>query len=60
ATLVFSVVAFTLLYGYLVARRMELLGLEEGFAERELARAIAERIAQESPEPMVGAHMETV
>ena len=61
-TLVLSVVAFTLLYAYLVARRMELLNLEEGFEERELARAIAERIAQDSPavdpapspEPMVG------
>ena len=38
ATLVLSVVAFTALYGYLVARRMELLSLEEGFEERELAR----------------------
>jgi heme exporter protein C len=61
-TLVLSVVAFTLLYTYLVARRMELLNLEEGFEERELARAIAERIAQDTPamdpapgpEPMVG------
>jgi heme exporter protein C len=65
ATLVVAVVAFTLLYAYLCARRMELLQLEEGFEERELARAIAERIAQDtpspssassepSPEPMVG------
>jgi heme exporter protein C len=50
-TLVVAVVAFTVLYGYLVARRMELLALEEGFEERELARAIAERLAQESPDP---------
>jgi heme exporter protein C len=58
ATLVLAVVAFTLLYAYLVVRRMELLSLEEGFEERELARAIAERIAQDTPEvvasPMVG------
>ena len=60
ATLVLAVVAFTLLYGYLVVRRMELLRLEEGFEERELARAIAERIAQESPEVLAGVEMETV
>ncbi len=60
ATLVLAVIAFTLLYGYLVVRRMELLRLEEGFEERELARAIAERIAQESPEMPAGVEMETV
>ena len=64
ATLVLAVVAFTLLYGYLVARRMELLALEEGFEERELARAIAERLAQESPDmhaaTPAGVSMETV
>jgi heme exporter protein C len=48
ATLVLSVFAFTALYGYLVARRMELLSLEEGFEERELARAIAERLELET------------
>jgi heme exporter protein C len=48
-TLVLSVVAFTLLYCYLVVRRMELLALEEGFEERELALAIEERLAQETP-----------
>jgi heme exporter protein C len=48
ATLVLSVVAFTLLYGYLVAKRMELLELEEGFEERELQRAIAERLELET------------
>lgn len=58
-TLVLSVVAFTLLYGYLVARRMELLTLEEGVEERELARAIAERLEQET-DMMAGAPMETV
>jgi heme exporter protein C len=60
ATLVLAVVAFTLLYGYLVVRRMELLRLEEGFEERELARAIDERIAAESPEVLAGVEMETV
>jgi heme exporter protein C len=60
ATLVLAVVAFTLLYGYLVVRRMELLRLEEGFEERELARAIEERIAAESPEVLAGVEMETV
>jgi heme exporter protein C len=60
ATLVLAVVAFTLLYGYLVVRRMELLRLEEGFEERELARAIEERVAQESPEVLAGVEMETV
>jgi hypothetical protein len=39
---------------------MELLRLEEGFEERELARAIQERIAQESPEVRAGVEMETV
>jgi heme exporter protein C len=48
ATLVLSVVAFTLLYGYLVAKRMELLALEEGFEERELQRAIDERLELET------------
>jgi heme exporter protein C len=64
ATLVVAVIAFTLLYGYLVVRRMELLALEEGFEERELARAIAERLEQENPEPTLepqaGVRMETV
>jgi heme exporter protein C len=60
ATLVLAVVAFTLLYAYLVVRRMELLRLEEGFEERELARAIEERIAAENPEVLAGVAMETV
>jgi len=47
-TLVLAVAAFTLLYGFLVAKRMELLALEEGFEERELARAIAERLELET------------
>jgi len=48
ATLILAVVAFTALYGYLVARRMQLLALEEGFEERELALAIAERLELET------------
>jgi heme exporter protein C len=59
-TLLLAVVAFTLLYAYLVIRRMELMTLEEGFEERELARAIADRLTQESPELLTGIHMETV
>ena len=43
-TLLWSVVAFTLLYGYLLARRFQLARLEEGLEERELERAIAERV----------------
>ena len=44
-TLVLSVFAFTLLYGYLVTARLQLLELEEGFEERELERAIERRAA---------------
>ena len=43
-TLVVAVVAFTLLYGYLVMTRFELGQLEEGLEERELEKAIAERV----------------
>jgi heme exporter protein C len=43
-TLVLAVAAFTLLYGYLVFARFQLAQLEEGREERELERAIAERI----------------
>jgi heme exporter protein C len=43
-TLVLSVFAFTLLYGYLVLERFELAQLEEGREERELQQAIAERV----------------
>jgi heme exporter protein C len=46
-TLVFSVAAFTLLYAYLVTRRFELAQLEEGLEERELERAIADRVRNE-------------
>jgi heme exporter protein C len=49
-TLVVSVVAFTLLYGYLVLERFELAQLEEGREARELDRAIAERLRAEPAE----------
>ena len=45
ATLVLSVVAFTLLYGYLVAERMELLAPRRGLrGARARSSAIAERL----------------
>ena len=50
-TLVVAVVAFTMLYGYLVMERFELAVLEEGFEERELERAIAERVGAEQVVP---------
>jgi len=43
-TLVIGVLAFTMLYAYLVMERFQLAQLEEGREERELQRAIAERI----------------
>ena len=43
-TLLLGVVAFTLLYAYLVLRRVELLAVEEDLAERELQHAIAQRV----------------
>src|SRR6478752_1223092 len=46
-TLVFGVGAFTLLYGYLVLRRLRIAELEEGLEEREVERAIAERLRAE-------------
>lgn len=48
-TLAFAVVAFTLAYGYLLARRVQLARLEEGHDERELEAAIAERIGASAP-----------
>lgn len=50
-TLVWSVVAFTLLYVYLLDRRYRLEALEEGLEERELEAAIARRAA-EAREPV--------
>lgn len=49
-TVVAAVVAFTMLYAYLVLDRFELAQLEEGREERELERAIAERVRAESVE----------
>jgi heme exporter protein C len=46
-TLVLAVFAFTLLYAYLVLERFQLAQLEEGREERELERAIAERVRAE-------------
>lgn len=44
-TLLWSVVAFTVLYAYLVRNRVRLAELQEGLEERDLEQAIAERIA---------------
>jgi len=49
--LVFAVGAFTLLYGYLVMRRLRIAELEEGLEDRELELAIAERVRSEQPVP---------
>jgi len=49
-TLVLAVVAFTMLYAYLVLERFELARLEEGREERELAQAIADRVAADQVE----------
>jgi len=50
-TLVFGVGAFTLLYGYLVLHRLRIAELEEGLEEREVERAIAERLRAEQVVP---------
>jgi heme exporter protein C len=49
-TLVLSVLSFTLLYGYLTMLRFRLAVLEEGREQRDLERAIAERISADRPE----------
>ncbi|MDQ1533486.1 MAG: hypothetical protein QOF28_1247, partial [Actinomycetota bacterium] len=49
-TLVAAVVAFTLLYAYLVLERFQLAQLEEGREARELERAIAERVRADDVE----------
>jgi len=49
-TLILAVVAFTLLYGYLVLERFQLAQLEEGREARELELAIAERLRTEHSE----------
>jgi heme exporter protein C len=51
-TLVVAVVAFTLLYGYLVMARFELGRLEEGLEELELEKAIAERVRADQVVPV--------
>jgi len=49
AALLVGVVAATLVYASLCLARMRLLGLEEGMEERELQRAIQERLAPREP-----------
>ncbi len=51
ATLLLGVAAFTVLYAYLVLRRVQLLAVEEGLAERELEAAIAQRVAAAGARP---------
>ena len=50
-TLWFGVFAFTLLYVYLVDRRYYLAALDDSREEREVARAIEERVAPATPPP---------
>jgi heme exporter protein C len=50
-TLVFGVATFTLLYGYLVMRRLRIAELEEGLEDREVELAIAERVRSEQVVP---------
>jgi heme exporter protein C len=52
-TLWFGVIAFTLLYVYLLDRRYRLLALDEDREQREVELAIAERVAAASPPPPV-------
>ena len=49
-TIIAAVVSFTMLYAYLVLERFQLAQLEEGREERELKRAIADRVRAESAE----------
>ena len=53
-TLVWSVVAFTLLYAFLVTLRLRLAELEEGREASDLERAIAERVRAGDPVPVGG------
>jgi heme exporter protein C len=48
-TLWFGVFAFTLLFVYLLDKRYHLASLEENIEEREVERAIAERVAAAAP-----------
>jgi hypothetical protein len=56
-TLWFGVLALTLLFAYLLDRRYRLECLNEGLADRQLRRAIEERVsgAAVRDEPKVGA-----
>jgi heme exporter protein C len=51
-TLLWGVIAFTLLYVFLLDRRYRLEALDEAREERELERAIAERLREGDPEPV--------
>ncbi|MFZ4584342.1 MAG: cytochrome c biogenesis protein CcsA [Acidimicrobiia bacterium] len=51
-TLVFSVVAFTLVYVWLMDVRYRLASLEEDIADAEVDLAIAQRTQTQSPEPV--------
>jgi hypothetical protein len=53
-TLFWGVLAFTLVYVYLLDRRYRLEALEESRDERELEQAIAERIASGESGPSSG------
>jgi heme exporter protein C len=55
-TLWLGVVAFTLVYVYLLDRRYRLAVLEDGLEERELDAAIAQRIADAPRTHPVGAN----
>jgi heme exporter protein C len=48
-TLWFGVLAFTLLYVYLLDRRYRLACLEEGLEDRELQQAIKDRVSGSEP-----------
>ncbi len=48
-TLLLGVVAFTLLYVFLLDRRYRLAALEDDLDDRELDRAIAARVAEAQP-----------
>jgi heme exporter protein C len=50
-TLWFGVFAFTLLYVYLLDKRYRLLVLDESREEREVERAIRERVGAQAPDP---------
>jgi heme exporter protein C len=54
-TLVWGVIAFTVLYVYLLSRRYRLAAIEEQMEEREIDRAIAERIERDTPVLEAGA-----